>query len=170
MKKIISLILAMLMLLTFAGCGGSDNNSSAGDNGSASKDAGYTFTYNGTKIAMTDAAEPITTALGEPVSYTEETSCAFEGLDKTYNYGSFFLTTYPENDKDYVYSLWFADDSVSTEEGIYIGSTKADVERAYGTEGFNGDNAYTVTKGCSKLIIILTDGAVSSVQYEAIVE
>lgn len=169
MKKIISLILAMLILLTFAGCGGSDNNSSAGKD-SQPKEAGYTFTYNGTKIAMTDAAEPITTALGEPITYTEETSCAFEGLDKTYYYGGFYLTTYPENEKDYVYSLWFQDDSVSTEEGIYIGSTKADVENAYGTEGFNGDNAYTFTKGASKLIIILTDGVVSSVQYEAIVE
>lgn len=170
MKKIISLILAMLMLFTFAGCGGDNNSSSADDNSSSAKEAGYTFTYNGTKIAMTAEAEPITTALGEPVTYTEETSCAFEGLDKTYYYGGFYLTTYPENEKDYVYSVWFADDSVSTEEGIYIGSAKADVEAAYGADSFNGENAYTVTKGASKLIIILEDGAVSSVQYEAVVE
>lgn len=165
MKKLICFILAVLMLLACTGCGANES-----DDSSAPKDAGYTFTAKGVKIAMTAEASAITAALGDPASYTEEPSCAFEGLDKTYYYGGFYLTTYPENGKDYVYSVWFADDSVSTEEGIFIGSTQAEVEKAYGAEGFNGDNAYSYTKGASKLILILTDGVVSSVQYEAIVE
>lgn len=164
MKKIISLILAMLMLLTFAGCGGN------GDDTSSPKEAGYTFTANGVKIAMSDEASAIISALGDPISYTEETSCAFEGLDKTYYYGGFYLTTYPENDKDYVFSVWFQDDSVETEEGLYIGSSKADVERIYGAEGVSGDNSYVYTKGSSKLTVILTNDVVSSIQYEAVVE
>ncbi len=165
MKRIISLLLALLLLFTLAGCGEKEEGGS-----SEPKDLGYTFTAKETKIAMNQEASAILSALGDPVSYTEEASCAFEGLDKTYYYGGFYLTTYPENDKDYVYTLWFADDTVSTEEGIYIGSTKEEVEKAYGAEGFNGENSYTYKKGDSKLVIILTDGAVSSVQYEAIVE
>ena len=164
MKKFISLILAMLMLLTFAGCGvNSDDTSSP-------YEAGYTFTANGVKIAMSDDASAIVSALGNPISYTEETSCAFEGLDKTYYYGGFYMTTYPEDDKDYVYSVWFADDSVETEEGLYIGSSKSDVERIYGAEGANSENSYVFKKGNSKLIIIMTDNVVSSIQYEAVVE
>ena len=126
----------------------------------------FVFTYNGTAIMMDVEATDIVAALGTPKSYTEETSCAFEGLDKTYFYGSFYLSTYPMGDKDYVYSVWFADDSVSTAEGIRVGSTKAQVESAYGTAGFNGSNAFVMTKGDSTLTIILKDGEVSDVIYE----
>ncbi len=126
----------------------------------------FVFTYNGTAIMMDVEATDIVAALGTPKSYTEETSCAFEGLDKTYFYGSFYLSTYPMGDKDFVYSVWFADDSVSTAEGIRVGSTQAQVEKAYGTAGFNGSNAYVMTKGDSTLTIILKDGEVSDVIYE----
>ena len=104
-------------------------------------------------------------ALGEPVKYTESTSCAFEGLDKSYYYGSFYLETYPKGDEDFVYGWWFADDSVTTEEGIYIGATQAEVEKAYGTEGYNGTNAFVINKAAGALTIILEDGAVTSIQY-----
>lgn len=126
----------------------------------------FVFTYNGTAIMMDVEATDIVAALGTPKSYTEETSCAFEGLDKTYFYGSFYLSTYPMGDKDFVYSVWFADDSVSTAEGIRIGSTKAQVESAYGAAAFNGSNAFVMTKGDSTLTIILKDGEVSDVIYE----
>ena len=166
MKKIICLILALAMAACFAACGGS--NSDIGGNPSGSTDPGYTFKYNGTAITMNADAAPIITALGQPKSYTEEASCAFSGLDKTYYYGSFYLQTYPQGNKDYVYSIWFADDGVSTEEGVYIGMAKADVEKAYGAASFNGSNAYILTKGACKLTVIITDGVVSSVQYDAV--
>ena len=62
------------------------------------------------------------------------------------------------------------DDSSTTPQGIYIGATQAEVEAAYGTEGFNGSNAYVMTGTTSTLTIILTDGVVSSIQYDAVVE
>ena len=109
-------------------------------------------------------------ALGEPKSYTEESSCAFEGLDKTYYYGSFYLSTYPMGGKDFVYVLWFADDTVTTAEGIRIGSTQAQVETAYGKDAFNGTNAFEMSKGSSKLTILITDGIVSGIRYEGIID
>ena len=108
--------------------------------------------------------------LGEPKSYTEETSCAFEGLDKTYFFGNFYLQTYPQGEEDFVYCAWLIDDSLTTDEGIYIGATQAEAEAAYGAEGYNGSNAYLLTAGDAKLTIILTDGVVSSIQYDAIVD
>ena len=44
------------------------------------------------------------------------------------------------------------------------------MEKAYGAESFNGTNAYIMTNGKSTLTVILTDGAVSSIQYDAVVE
>ena len=43
------------------------------------------------------------------------------------------ITTYPEDGKDYVYSIELKDDTVTTKEGAYIGMAKADVVSAYGT-------------------------------------
>ncbi len=164
MKKLFAVMLTLMLAFGMAACGGetADPTEPAKDN--------FVFTYNGTAIMMDAEATDIVAALGEPKSYTEETSCAFEGLDKTYFYGSFYLSTYPMGDKDFVYSVWFADDTVSTAEGIRIGATRAQVESAYGTDGYNGSNAYTMKKGESTLTVILIDGVVSSVQYEIILD
>lgn len=172
MKKLMIFALVCCMLLSLAACGGSnDANSTVGNNAgenttpSTPAEDGFAFEYKGTKITMHAPAAPIVAALGEPVKYSESTSCAFEGLDKSYYYGSFYLETYPKGDEDFVYGWWFADDSVTTEEGIYIGATQAEVEKAYGTEGYNGTNAFVINKAAGALTIILEDGAVTSIQY-----
>lgn len=168
MKKLIAILLSLVFVFSLAACGGEPT----GDNSGTSKpaEAGYSFTVNGVKVEMNVLASTVTDALGEPKSYTEETSCAFEGLDKTYGYGGYYISTYPDGDKDYVYSAWFVDDSVTTDENIYIGSTKAEVEEAYGSGCFGDSTTATLKKGNTELKIILTDGAVSSIQYQAIVE
>ncbi len=169
MKKILIFALVACMLFCFAGC--------QFGNGGETKPAGnqtaeqiFSFTHKGVEMKLADPAEPIIKALGEPMKYTESASCAFDGLDKSYYYGSFYLETYPQGDKDFVYGWWFADDSVSTPEGIYIGSAQADVEKAYGAENFNGTNAFAVKKGNGTLTIILDKGLVTSIQYTMNVE
>jgi len=186
MKKLICVMLTLSVLLTLAACGGSGEQSTnppaetQGNETTApgadvpettvpvetqGKEEGFVFEYDGITITMHAPAAPILEALGEPKKYTESASCAFEGLDKSYYYGSFYLDTYPKGEEDFVYGWWFADDSVATEEGIYIGATQAEVEKAYGTECFNGSNAFVINKAAGSLTIILEDGAVSSIQY-----
>ena len=159
MKRISLLLLAAIMLLSLVGCGSTDIDP---------QEENFSFTYNGIKITLGAEAAPIIDALGEPRSYTEEPSCAFEGMDKTYYYGSFYLSTYPLNGKDFVYSFWFADDSVATEDGIRIGSTKAQMETIFGANCFNGTNSYMQSKGESKVVYLLEDGLIKSIQYELI--
>ena len=115
-------------------------------------------------------AEPVIAALGEPIKYSETASCAFDGLDKNYYYGNLYIDTYPEGGKDYIYGWWFADDTLTTEEGIYIGATQAEVETAYGADTFNGTNAYVITKGEGTLTVIMKDGIVNSIQYAIILK
>ncbi len=173
MKKLRIFAVIACMLLSFAACGTpADTNTPAPSGGgettgsqTGQQEKGFAFTYKGTEITMHAPAEPIIAALGEPVKYTESASCAFEGLDKSYYYGSFYLDTYPKDGKDFVYGWWFADDSVSTEEGIYIGSSQADVEKAYGKEAYNGTNAFVVKKAGGILTVILENGVVNSIQY-----
>lgn len=173
MKKLLIVALALCTLLSLAACGAGTEPSATVDNniGSqettapADKEPDFVFDYKGTKITFHAPAAPIVAALGEPTKYTESTSCAFEGLDKSYYYGSFYLETYPKGEEDFVYGWWFADDSVATEEGIYIGASQSEVEKAYGTECYNGTNAFIINKDSGSLTIILEEGAVSSIQY-----
>lgn len=161
MKRISLFFLAAIMLLSLVGCGADDPDS---------QKENFSFTYNGISITLGAEAAPIIDALGEPRSYTEEPSCAFEGMDKTYYYGSFYISTYPLAGKDYIYNLWFADDGAATDEGIRIGSTQFQVEDAYGKDCFNGTNSFVLTKGQSRLVILLGEEAVSGVRYEVIPE
>ncbi len=165
MKKIVCLLLALCLMLSLAACNGETPNETQGN---TPAEKGFSFTCNGIEIAMKADAAPILSAMGEPKKYTEETSCAFTGLDKTYYYGSFYMNTYPQGDKDHVFAAWFADDTVTTAEGIYIGAPQSAVEAAYGAENFNGVNAYTMIKGESKLTIILENGVVTSIVYDAV--
>ena len=161
MKRISLFLLAAIMLLSLVGCGSTDIDP---------QEENFSFTYNGIKITLGAEAAPIIDALGEPRSYTEEPSCAFEGMDKTYYYGSFYISTYSLDGKDHIYNLWFADDGVATDEGIRIGSTQSQVEDAYGKDCFNGTNIFVMPKGQSKLVILIEDGKVSSIRYEVILE
>ncbi len=151
--------LTLFLMLCLAGCA----------DASAGKESNFQFTYQGTVITMDEEAAPVTDALGEPQSYTEEVSCAFEGLDKTYYYGSFYLVTYPKEGVDHILRIWFADDSVTTQEGICIGATKADVEKAYG-DVFGDQNSGTLIRGDSKLTFILENDVVMSIQYETVIQ
>ena len=184
MKKLLAMLLALSLTVCLCACGTAEPEAGSAPTGTQpaadtapaettapiTEPAGadYSFPYNGVKIAMNAPAEDIIISLGEPNSYTEETSCAFDGLDKTYYYGPFYLQTYPLDGADYIYCLWIVDDSVETPEGIYIGATQAQVEAAYGTEGYNGSNAYVLTGTNARLTIILENGVVSSIQYDAV--
>lgn len=181
MKKFMILILILSMALCLFACGSAKPDTTEGTKGNeATQNAAtkapevtdpsqpeeqFRFVYKGTEITLHAAAEPIVAALGEPMKYSESTSCAFDGLDKSYYYGSFYLDTYPDGDKDYVYGWWFADDSVTTEEGIFIGASQAQVETAYGTDAYNGSNAFIVDRGDGRLTVILEEGVVTSIQY-----
>lgn len=176
MKKIFAIFTLCALLLSMAACGEGKPEQTAPEttvpsspNMDTPVDPGYVFNYNGTEIAMKADAESIVAALGEPVHYTETASCAFTGLDKTYFYGSFYLYTCPIEGKDYIYGLMLVDDTVTTAEGLYIGAPQSEVERIYGSEGYDGSNGYIITKGACRLTIILKEGAVSSIQYDAVI-
>ena len=175
MKKILALALALTMVLTLAACGGDKPAETTAPKapavaGPVTPDANsWKYTVRGVDVMMNAEAAPVLEALGEPVSYTEEASCAFTGLDKTYYFGGFYLQTYPLNDVDYIYSVWLVDDSSPTPEGVYIGASQAEVEAAYGAEGFNGSNAYIMTGTTSTLTILVENGVVTSIQYDAVI-
>ncbi len=131
---------------------------------------GFSFEYGKTVIPMNVDAAPIVKALGDPVEYFEAASCAFQGLDKQYYYQSFELGTYPQGGRDFVSYVNFQDDTVSTAQGIYLGSSLEELLAAYGEDYTQEGTAYVYKKGESKLTFLVEEDTVVQITYGAIVE
>lgn len=181
MKKLTAVALMAACMVFMAGCGDKENVIGGGEkdsqqelseqgSGSSSETnyKGYVFHYNGTLVGVDADAAPIISALGEPVSYYESASCAFEGLDKTYTYRGFEIDTYPEGDKDYVSAVVLKDDSVQTAEGVYIGDSLEKVQQKYG-DGATEGTAVVYAKDGMKLCFIMQNDEVVSIEYRTTV-
>lgn len=187
MKK---LLLVLMLAMIVAGCGKESGNNNATDTtptpverqdnegvdenkgseaNKVTEPKGYVFEYNGVKVGMDMEAAPIIAALGEPASYFEAPSCAFEGLDKTYSYGSFEIDTYEQDGKDYISCVFFCDDLIETTEGVALFETKADMVAAYG-EGFKEEFGMLVYESEGmKLKFILDGDEITSIEYASTV-
>lgn len=131
---------------------------------------GYLFESNGISIGMHEDAEQVLAVLGSADAYFETPSCAFLGMDRQYTYGSYMLTTYEENGREYIYDIYFLDENISTPEGIRIGSGIEDMVAAYG-DGYTEDfGMYTYKKERSKLQFLVVDEVITSVDYTALTE
>lgn len=174
-------LLALLCVLTVAviGCGSGENvgegndtpaptkgtEDSSNKNHGKSEPAGYVFEYEGTKIWMDMDASVVVNALGEPDKYFEAPSCAFEGLDKKYTYGSIEIDTYEIEGKDYVSCVYFRDDLVNTPEGICLYMTMEDMTNVYGNGYKEEFGMYVYEKDGMKLKFLVKDNEIISIEY-----
>ena len=150
MKKII--VILILMAMVGSGCSKEEV-----------KDLGYTFT-DGEKVFVL-GNEFIKSNYGEPLNYAEIPSCAFEGIDKTYTYEHYEITTYPKDDKDYIYTIYFLDEEVKTEKGIKISDSLEDLIKTYGENYQKTDNLYTYTNNKTHLNFIVENDTITSIEY-----
>jgi len=165
---ILTAILAMSLMMT--GCGSNTADSQEASSQSAGE-AGFIFESGDTKVVMNAETTDILESLGKETDYFEAESCAFKGIDKTYTYSGFRLYTYPVDEVDYVLSVEFMDDSVSTTEGLSIGDTKEKVIETYGEDYEDSESSIIYTKGKSQLKFILDSGEViSSIEYLAVTD
>ncbi len=149
---------------------GTEGQETSGEAAAAVNHSGFLFESSGVTMGMNEDVAPIVSGLGDYNNYAESPSCAFNGLDKIYSYNGFDLYTYPKGKKDYVNSVYFTDDTVSTPEGIRLGSTTEEMLAAYGEDYTEEYGVYTYTKEKSALSFIVTDGIIESIEYVAITE
>ena len=188
-KKLLAMFMA-LSLLALAGCGDSERvidgevanvttgsrsaeNTGQQESSQASEQQaetasakGYAFVAGGVTVEVDADMAPILQALGEPLSYFEAASCAFEGLDKIYTYSSFEIDTYPAQDKDLVSAVILKDDSVTTAEGICIGESLEKLQETYG-DGIQESGMLVYEKDDMKLCFILQDDSIISIEYRS---
>lgn len=189
-------ILSMVLLLLLAACskGGNTSGDAAGDmpvdgtkgnsqdiqegqnpadsqeNQEVDQEKGYEFVFNGVTIAMHSKMEPILEKLGEPMEYFEAESCALPGMEKIYTYSGFEILTYEKEGVDYVLSVVILDDSVSTQEGIYLYSDLDSLIEKYGDDYTKELNTYKYESGQSQLVFLVEDDEITSIEYLATME
>ena len=145
-----------------------DNNPAA--NNSKVKKDGFMLEYENTKIYMNENMAEVLDKLGEPRRKFESPSCAFDGTDLIFSYPGFEIYTYPEDNNDYIHQINFRDDSITTPEGIYLGSTKDEMIAAYGRDYRQEFSQYTYSKGETELMILISEeGTVESIIYRFII-
>ncbi len=171
-KKILAIALTLVVAFGLAACGGSSQPAASGSSGSGSAAQSqssapeeFVFETGGKTVRIDEDMADVLADLGKEKSYFEAASCAFEGLDKTYTYSGFVITTRPDGDKDYVSCITLSDDSVTTPEGLYIGCSKEEVLKIYGDGGEETLGGITYTLGSTVLSVILEGEKVVSIEY-----
>ncbi|MBR0091332.1 MAG: hypothetical protein IJP92_06515 [Lachnospiraceae bacterium] len=182
-EKMIAIIVAAALALT--ACGGGDSGTAQSTaavttqeqsgGAQAAADDGYLFFPRGVAVSANNAPirmdmkmEELLTVLGEPNSYFEAPSCAFDGVDKTYTYPNFVIDTYPVDGVDLVSRVFLSNDLVETSEGLAIGQTKQNMIDIYGSEYEENGTECIYTNGNMKLRVIVEEDRVKTITYTSI--
>ncbi|MHC4559410.1 MAG: hypothetical protein ACYS80_19120 [Planctomycetota bacterium] len=148
--KITQTILILGIMLTLPACDSKDNPSEASNKTTSaqSRDTGpgtpmnansftekdLVFVLNKAEYPLHSDAGKLLAVLGKPDSQSEAESCAYVGMDRQFVYkAGIEIDTYPIKDKDMIDSIVLTGKDFATAKGITIGSSKTEVEAAYGT-------------------------------------
>ena len=186
MKKIIAIMLSILMLLALTACGEPaeqpNTTTNAAENTTANtaddttppedttaaqntdgQETGFVFTFEGVELTPGQAFDAA--ALPEANSVYQVPSCAIEGTDNVYNYGTIEVTAFDDGNGEVIYSVYIMDANTPTNEGLYIGDTLDHIVAAYGEDYTREGNQITYQKGDTLLIIILGGEYVQSIDF-----
>lgn len=128
--------------------GGAEQQATVSEKNGGLAEADISLCYNGEVYTINQKAAGLISVLGDDYTYEEAESCAYDGMDKYYEYstdsGSVTIFTIPLVDgEDTICQIETTSPLFSTPRGITIGSTLEDVEKAYGTDCVtDGDNHY----------------------------
>ncbi|MBQ7320804.1 MAG: hypothetical protein IJW99_01780 [Clostridia bacterium] len=104
--------------------------------------------------------------LGEPTSYFEAASCAIQGLDKDYTYGSILVKTEDDGKTERIVGLTILDDGAATTMGVTIGDSRDKVVGAHSTPKSESETALVYAAGVGVIAkFLLRDGVVTSITY-----
>ena len=158
MKRVLALSIALVCVIFVCSCDGAKKEDAQQ----------YVFRYNGVDISCHADMSEIISRIGQPISYSASPSCAAVGEDKLYTYGGFRIVTCPDGEIDRICRIELRSDLVSTPEGAAVGMSETEVISIYG-EGFekNAPGLSYSSDNC-RLRILLRDGTVTGVIYEAV--
>ena len=165
MKKVFLSILTIGMLFFVTGCGETGETPIQLNEGNE-KFNNFKISYDdidvtpGVKFNYEDIK-------GKTPKISTIAGCALYGYDHVYTYDNIeIVANINDEDKvETVYSVLFKDDSVSTPEGIKIGSSVDDLIKTYGKEYDEFNGVYTFNGVGLFLQVQTKDQVVTSIEY-----
>lgn len=110
-------------------------------------------------------AKGLISDLGTPVFEGGGAACLKNGYDsKIYQYDGLEIQCYVDGDKEYIFQINITGGDYQTDKGIKIGSTRADVEAAYGT-GTESGNMIIYSSGNNEMDIQYNGDTVVSIFF-----
>lgn len=158
--KMLAIVLAAMMLtLSAVACG----NEEPGEPMETQRVEEWSLNVNGIELYV-DMDMPEN--LGEPTSYFEAASCAVQGLDKDYTYGSILVKTEDDGKTERIVGLTILDDGAATTMGVTIGDSRDKVIGAHGTPKSESETSLIYAAGEGVIAkFLLRDGVVTSITY-----
>lgn len=126
----------------------------------------YSFLADGVELVPGAGFDPA--VLPEAVSVYTVPSCAIEGTDNVYNYGTFEVTAFDEGSGEQIYLIYIIDPNITTPEGLALGDSLDRMLELYGDSYVQSGSAYEYTGGSTMLSIIVQNDVVASIEYRMI--
>lgn len=168
-KKIIGFIILMIIIAVIVAVviiTNRGNNDNAVESNGAIEET-YSIKYEGVEIVPGTEFNPDN--ISQEAALSEIPSCAFNGTDKVYTYDNVEITVATINGKDTVYSVYFVDDGITTNEGVKITDIRDKMIEQYGTEYKEQlGNRYTYTKGNVELSFNIENDIITGIDYTLI--
>jgi len=183
MKKIIAMLLMLSVLVCLAACETEPAQTSQPTESAktpateatvpALQDtvpaAPETYSFPIGDVELVPGAAFDAAALPEPVSVYQVPSCAIEGMDNVYSYGSYEITAFSDGKSESVYSIFLMEPDVATPEGLALGDEMAKAANLYGEYKEEG-TAWVFTRQNTQLWVIGQDGVVISIEIRLVTE
>lgn len=167
---VLILVIVIITVVYFVTTGNTENlpaNNEA-QNEQQTQTAKYTILDEGKNMTPGQAFSSET--FGEAQSLSEIPSCAFQGTDKVYNYGSYEITTSDINGQETIYSTYLLDDTIATPENVKIADDMNSMINAYGENYTQNGSEYIYTDGIVNLSFIIENNTITSIQYVMVTE
>ena len=167
MKRIITVILAVMCALALCACSDNGDGTKAQTKTEYKPDYGELYYASGdVKFGILDAADEVLSALGEPVSTFESNSCAYQGKDYFYYYDGFEVMVNDVDGVKRITGITVADDTVQTPQGLKIGMKLEDAQALLTGEYKQVGDVYKYTQGSTVLkLAVGDDGTLTAIEY-----
>ena len=157
--KMMSVLLAVLMLFALSACGSGEPEQTQ----ETQRVPEWSLNVNGHELYV---GMNMPKDLGEPAAYFEAASCAIQGLDKDYTYGSILVKTEDDGKTERIVGLTILDDGAATNMGVTIGDSRDKVVGVHGAPSSESETALTYSAGEGVIAkFLLRDGSVTSIVY-----
>ena len=183
MRKLIAMLALLVLVAALAACGseaelnedlvitrGTEAAEAAGETQAEEAQVERIYSFLADGVELVPGADFDPGVLPEAASVYTVPSCAIEGTDNVYNYGTFEVTAFDEGNGEQIYLIYIIDPNITTPEGLALGDSLDRMLELYGDSYVQSGSAYEYSGGSTMLSIILQNDVVASIEYRMITE